>query len=242
MKYRLLACLALLLPLVAAALDFDAPGRPGADKERDTLDHPAEVLAFAGIKPGMKIADIFGGGGYWSELVAQEVGTQGHVLLHNNRAYLGFGPVPKLLDERFAGGRLAHVERYDREADALGLAPASLDGALIMLTVHDFWVKEEGWDVTAEQVLPQLRAAIKPGGFLLVIDHRAREGSGNSDALKLHRVEEGFARKALEGFGFRFEKSSELLANKDDDRSRLVFDKEIRGHTDRFLHLYRNPG
>ena len=241
MKRRLFAFIALLFPLAVLALDLAAPGRPQADRQRDAQDHPAEIIEFMGVTKGMKIADVFGGGGYWSELLAQQVGDEGQVLLHNNRAYLGFGPVPKLLEERFAGGRLAKVVRYDREADALGLAPASLDGALIIHTVHDFWVKEEGWDVTADQVLPQLRKAIKPGGFLLVIDHRAREGSGNSEVLRLHRIDEQFARQALEGFGFRFEKASDLLRNTADDHSLVVFDPKVRGHTDRFMHLYRNP-
>ena len=41
-----------------------APGRSDKDRERDAREHPAEVLAFAGFKPGMHIADLFGGGGY----------------------------------------------------------------------------------------------------------------------------------------------------------------------------------
>ena len=233
---------ALFVPLGALALDLGAPGRPAADATRDALDHPVEIVAFSGVAPGMHIADIFGGGGYWSELFAQAVGPQGGVVLHNNKAYLGFGPVSKLLEERLAGGRLTNVVRHDREADALDLAPASLDGALIMLTVHDFWLQEAGWDVTADKVLPQMRKALKPGAFLLVIDHHARAGSGNSEATSLHRIEESFERKAIEGYGFTFEKISELLRNPADDHTLVVFDPKIRGRTDRFVHLYRNPG
>ena len=243
MRFRLVLLLgALLAAFNASALDLNAAGRPAADAARDALDHPAELIALTGVKPGMRIADVFGGGGYWTELFAQAVGPGGQVLLHNNRAYLGFGAVTKLMDERLAGGRLANVVRHDREADALDLAPASLDGALIMLTVHDFWLKEDGWDVTPDKVLPQLRKALKPGGFLLIIDHRAAAGAGSSATQSLHRIEESFARAAIEGYGFRLEKSSELLANPDDDHSLLVFDPKIKGRTDRFVHLYRNPG
>jgi predicted methyltransferase len=237
-----LLCLALLGPLGASALDLAAPGRPATDATRDALDHPAEVVALTGVKPGMRIADVFGGSGYWSELFAQEVGPQGQVRLHNNKAYLGFGEVSKGLEARLAGGRLANVVRHDREAGALDLAPASLDGALIMLTVHDFWLEEEGWDVTADKVLPQLRAALKPGAFLLVIDHRGNPDTGNSQVKSLHRIEEPFARKAIEGYGFRFEKASEVLRNAADDHTLIVFDPKVRGRTDRFVHLYRNPG
>lgn len=232
----------LLAPLAALALDLTAPGRPASDALRDANDHPAAIVELSGVQPGMQVVDVFGGGGYWSELFAQAVGPQGRVLLHNNRAYLGFGTVPRLLEERLAGGRLANVTRHDREAGALELAPASLDGALIMLTVHDFWLQEEGWDVTAEKVLPQVRKALKPGGFLLVIDHRAAAGTGNTVVKSLHRIEESFERAAIESFGFRFEKSSEVLANPADDHTLVVFDPAIRGRTDRFVHLYRNPG
>ena len=45
-------------------------GRPAADSARDALDHPAEMLRLAGIKPGMKVADVLAGDGYYSELRA----------------------------------------------------------------------------------------------------------------------------------------------------------------------------
>jgi len=234
---RLLACL--LLPLAASALDLAAPGRSDADHARDRVDHPEQVLEFAGVKPGMTIADIFAGSGYYAELLGQVVGPEGRVLLHNNRAYLGF--VGQALEARLAGGRLPNVQRLDREADALGLAPASLDGVLLIHTVHDFWYEEKDWHVKAEQVMPQLFAALKPGGFLLVIDHRAEEGSGTRRAQDLHRIEESAARAALERFGFEFVRSSGLLDNDSDERKLSVFDPQVRGHTDRFVHLYRRP-
>jgi predicted methyltransferase len=110
-----------------------------------------------------------------------------------------------------------------------------------MLTVHDFWLEEEGWDVTADKVLPQLRAALKPGAFLLIIDHHGNPGIGSSEVKLLHRIEESFARKAIEGFGFRYERGSEVLRNPADEHTLIVFDPKVRGQTDRFVHLYRNP-
>ncbi|TLY58279.1 MAG: methyltransferase, partial [Gammaproteobacteria bacterium] len=38
--------------------------------KRDSLDHPAEVLRLAGIKPGMQVADYLAGDGYYSELLS----------------------------------------------------------------------------------------------------------------------------------------------------------------------------
>src|SRR5690349_2953839 len=59
-------------------------GRPADDVKRDSLDHPAEVLRLAGIKPGMHVIDFIGADGYYSELLSYVVGPSGHVLLLNN--------------------------------------------------------------------------------------------------------------------------------------------------------------
>src|SRR5262245_61023652 len=72
----------------AAAEAYDAAvqhaGRPADDVKRDSLDHPAEVLRLAGIKPGMRVIDLIGADGYYSELLSYLVGPSGHVLLLNN--------------------------------------------------------------------------------------------------------------------------------------------------------------
>src|SRR5690349_3414500 len=64
--------LALGAPSFAADAAIDAalanPERTAADRERDARERPAEVLAFAGVKPGMTVADLFAGAGYYSEI------------------------------------------------------------------------------------------------------------------------------------------------------------------------------
>ncbi len=77
------AALLLASPHAKGADAYDAalthPGRPAADSARDALDHPAEMLRLAGIKPGMKVADVLAGDGYYSELLSYAVGPTGHV-------------------------------------------------------------------------------------------------------------------------------------------------------------------
>ena len=53
------------------------PARSDKDRERDLRDKPADILALAGIRPGMTVADVFGAGGYWSEILAGVVGPEG---------------------------------------------------------------------------------------------------------------------------------------------------------------------
>ena len=89
-----------LLVLAAPALPADptpieasiaSPERTDKDRERDAREKPAEVLAFAGVKPGMTVVDMFAGSGYYTELLAGVVGPTGKVLSVNNVPYAQYG-------------------------------------------------------------------------------------------------------------------------------------------------------
>jgi len=232
-----LACAAERVDYHAAVAD---PGRSAKDRERDLRDHPADVLSFAAIKSGMTVADIFGGGGYYSELVAHVVGKDGKVLLINNAPYDAFAK--DALVPRLAGGRLPNVVHTTVDPADLGMKPASVDVAMIVMSYHDLFYADptDGWPaIDANHFLDQIRIALKPGGSLLIIDHAALAGSGISVTKSLHRIDEDFAKKDIAAHGFRLEKSWDGLRNSGDDRSLVVFDPKIRGKTDRFVHLYR---
>ncbi|MEO8671342.1 MAG: methyltransferase [Tahibacter sp.] len=219
------------------------PSRTAKDRERDLRDHPADVLAIAGIKPGMTVADIFGGGGYYSELVAHVVGKDGKVLLINNPPYDAFAK--DTLGPRLADGRLPNVLHTTVDPADLGLKSGSVDVAMIVMSYHDLFYADptDGWPaIDAGHFLDQIRIALKPGGSLLIVDHAAVAGSGITVTKSLHRIDEEFARRDIAAHGFRFEKSWDGLRSSGDDRSLLVFDPKIRGKTDRFVHLYRKVG
>lgn len=225
---------------VAAALA--APGRNAEDRERDARDRPAEVLNLASFRRGDVIADVFGGGGYYSEILAGIVGAKGKVLLINNPPYDAYAK--KGLEPRLAGGRLKNVDYRVVPNEALGLGEKVLDGAIIVMSYHDLYYADpgNGWPpVDAAGFIDQLVTALKPGGRLLIVDHAARAGSGSADAQTLHRIEEEFAVRDFKAHGLEFIGSIEVLRNREDDRSRNVFDPAIRGKTDRFVHLYRKP-
>ncbi len=249
MRQLLIAALAALFvtsPAFAAevpahiAAAVATAGRSDKDRERDQRDRPAEVMNFAGIAPGMAIADVFGGGGYWSELLAAAVGPTGKVSLVNNAPYLNF--TREDLKTRFADGRLASVTRRTIETCDLKLGSANYDLILIVMSYHDlYYVDEEGgWPaIDASGFLDQLHTALKPGGALLIIDHAAIAGAGHTVAGTIHRIEEAFAQRDIEGHGFKLEKTWDGYRNSADDRSKLVFDPAVVSKTDRFTHLYR---
>lgn len=242
----LLAGLLLAAPLQAADIPDNiakavaAPERSAKDRERDARDKPAELLAFAGVKPGMKVADVFGGGGYWSELLARAVGPTGSATLVNNEGYAAFAKED--IKVRFADGRLKEVKQLAGKTSDLGMGKDQYDLILIFMSYHDiYWVDEkEGWPkIDSDNFIKQLHAALKPGGKLLIVDHAAKEGTGSSAAQDLHRIDEAFTKKDFTSHGFLFEKAFTGYRNTTDDHTKLVFDEAIRGKTDRFAHLYR---
>lgn len=249
MRSLTLLSLALVLaspPLIAAetpahiAAAVAAPERSAADRERDARDRPAEILAFAGVQPGMKVADVFGGGGYWTELLSRAVGPEGSVLLVNNAPYFNYGQ--KDIKPRFGNKRLPNTRIRTVETADMKLDQGSLDLIIIFMSYHDiYWVEEEtGWpEIDANRFLNQLRDALKPGGKLLIVDHQATAGSGKSTTSELHRIEEAFAKQDIESHGFALEKTWDGFRNPKDDYTKLVFDPAVQGKTDRYSHLYK---
>lgn len=233
------ALVALLItnaPAVSAdAIDtaVDDPGRTAADRERDQRDHPAQLLRWFGLKPGMTVVDLFAGGGYFSEIVGNVVGDHGRVYMQNNAAYLGFAG--DALKARVASGRLKNVVRLDAEIGQLGIPPASADFVLMVMTYHDLYFKSDDWAVEPQPFFAEVNAMLKPGGILAIVDHVAAAGTGSSAAQELHRIDQQFAIKDIESRGYKLTGTLDLLRLPADDHSKSVFDPAIRGKTDRFV-------
>src|SRR5579871_1085606 len=141
-----LLCAAWVLSGTARADEYDAAvahaGRSAADVQRDPLDHPDEILRLSGIKPGMRVADVLAGDGYYSELISYVVGPKGKVLLINNAAFDNWAG--KALPERVSSGRLPNVEHETVDLDHMNLAPASLDAVFLVKVYHDlYWVDDQ---------------------------------------------------------------------------------------------------
>jgi predicted methyltransferase len=235
--------LALVTASVQAADLYDAaltqPARPASDKQRDALDHPAELLRLAGIAPGTHVADVLAGGGYYSELLSYIVGPSGKVLLINNAAYDAWSDG---LNARLAANRLPNVEHLTVDLNHMNLPAHSLDAVLLIKVYHDlYWVssKDEWPAINVDSVLTQLARALKPGGKLLLVDHSAKAGTGASAATPLHRIDEAYAIKDFEAHGFKVAAKSDLLRRADDARDQLTYKGPMVGKTDRFVVIFR---
>jgi len=213
--------------------------RTDADRKRDARSKPAVILGLLDLHEGQAVADILGGGGYYSVLLAGVVGPEGKVILQNNTPYSRFSE--KRNQERFGNNQVPGLVLLKSEVDDLKLEPNSLDAALMVMSYHDlyFYSEDRGWGHTDVPLFfAQVHAALKPGGKLLIVDHAAVDGTGSSAAQNLHRIDEAFTKKDVESNGFRFVTSSDALRNPRDDRTKLVFDPSIRGKTDRFILLF----
>lgn len=242
-----LLCATFLLAVLpaSAADEYDAAvmhaGRPAEDSKRDALDHPAEMLRLAGIKPGMKVADVLAGDGYYSELLSYVVGPKGQVLMINNLAFDNWSQ--PALQARLAGNRLTNLTHETVNLNDLKLAPASLDAVLLVKVYHDlYWVDaapNSPWPkIDASGVLDQLSKALKPGGILLLIDHSSKAGHGKSDASELHRIEEAYAVNDFAAHGFKVVAKSDVLRRPDDARDLISYKGPGAGKTDRFVLVF----
>lgn len=249
--YGALVCLPLLVAATLAGTNSAADiydsavhhaGRSADDLKRDESEHPAEVLRLSGIKPGMQVADVLAGGGYYSELLSYVVGPQGHVLLLNNSGYDHYADGE--WQKRLAGNRLPNVEHHTADMEHLDLPDHSLDALVLIKVYHDlYWVDTTPKTVWPKMdtavVLDQLARVLKPGGLLLLEDHSAKPGTGAADASSLHRIDEAYTVKDFEKRGFKLVGNSDILRRPDDKRELVSYTPPGLGKTDRFLLVFR---
>jgi predicted methyltransferase len=237
-RFALLAAAALFSACAAAKaprIDFAAiladPGRPEADRARDADRKPAEVVAFAGVKPGYRIAELAPGGGYFTRILSGAVGPGGLVYAIARQAT----PALTAIAEARPNVRIAV------SAPGTIAVPEPVDMVWTTLNYHDFKNVHIG-DVDGAHAINQAAfKALKPGGTYFIVDHEAGAGVGASVTSTLHRVESGLVRREVEEAGFRYEAESPLLRHAADDHSQKVQETGIRGKTDQFILRFSKP-
>lgn len=225
------------------------PGRLAADTERDKRSKPEAVIPMLKLEPDDTVIDIFGSGGYYSDLLARVLSGEGEAILHNNQGFEQWGS--NILQDRFDNGMPSNVVLLRRSGINLNLPPASLDAALIVMALHDLYVIPKRYN--GEQYVPigppadveyfyeQLLLALKPGGRFVVVDHAGEPAMGMESTTDLHRIGEEFLKTDIEANGFRYVGAESALRNPEDDRTRIVFDEDLQGKTDRFVLVFEKP-
>jgi predicted methyltransferase len=218
-------------PRVDYAAILADPIRPEADRVRDSDRRPAELVAFAGVRPGDKVAELAPGGGYFTRVLSGVVGPEGRIYAMASRAS------PAL--QELAAAR-PNIVVTVAEPGTIP-APEPVDMVWTTLNYHDFKnVKVEGGDGAAAINAAAYRA-LKPGGLYLIADHDTAPGAGASQTSTLHRIEGALVRREVESAGFRLDAESDLLRHPADDHSARVQETGIRGKTDQFVLRFRKP-
>jgi predicted methyltransferase len=222
-------------PIAAAVADS---GRPAADVARDPARKPAEMLTFAGLKPGDVVLELLPGGGYFTRIISKAVGPTGHLY--------AAAPDPKSGDAEPAASAIAADPKYPN-VSVIGISAAAiaalppLDVVWTSQNYHDMHLTRVHADVPAFDKL--VFSKLKPGGVFIVIDHAALPGAPVTEtADKLHRIDPAAVRQEVEGAGFKFDGATDVLRNPADPHTALVFDPSIRGKTDQFVFKFSKPG
>ena len=203
------------------------PDRPANERELDAARKPHEVMAFYGVKQGDRVADLWAGRGYYTAIISEIVGPQGIVYTVNPNSR-------DEINQRWKSAKFANVRVADGPFDKLALPQdGSLDLVLIHLNYHDLAPEARG------PMNKRILASLKRGGIYAVVDHSAKDGSGNEANKTLHRIDKFQVLKEVGEAGFNLAKEGNMLRKPEDARDFNV-NKE-RNKDDRFVLAFQKP-
>jgi predicted methyltransferase len=226
----------------AIAAAVASPDRSADNVKLDESRKPAEVLKFLGLRPGMRVADPFGGNFYWAEITGRAIGPKGHVTVWQPQQFY----TQKTYDTYQAvQAKEPNVWLRMSPMEAPDLPAGKYDFMLINMDYHDiYWENAKRGIVRMDpdQWLKTIYAAMKPGATVGVIDHVANPNDDTRATVeKYHRIDPNVVKADFKRAGFQLVATSDMLRNPADPHDVLVFDPSIRGKTDRFVFKFRKP-
>ena len=222
-------------PSAAVSAAVADSGRPAADVARDVHRKPAQIVAFAGVKPGDKVAEMMPGGGYYTRVLARTVGPKGHVYA---LVPTGFANRPGAMDALNAlAAQYGNVTIVPTDLASFKL-DTPVDVVWTTENYHDF---HNGPTANIAGLNAAAFAALKPGGIYFIEDHETAPGAGATQTSTLHRIEDVVVKREVEAAGFKLVGESNALRNPADPHTARVTDPVIRGKTDQFILKFRKP-
>lgn len=209
---------------IAARVDsvLEQPHRDEPNRARDRYRNPAATLAFFGWQSDMKVAEIWPAGGWYTEILAPLTREQGQYIAAGFSMTANRTPQwRKDFQKQYDDALRERPEIYDHIV-VTGLAiperptfapPGSLDMVLTFRNVHN-WVRGD----YASEMFAAIHRALKPGGVLGLVQHRAAPGTPRGLVPDQGYMTEAHVIELAEGAGFVLEEKSEINANPDDSR------------------------
>ena len=187
---------------------------------RDRYRRPYETLTFFGLKPGMTVVEIWPGQGWYTEILAPYLTKSGAYYAaswdrNEKRSY-----VQRRLKEYHAKlkarpGIYGKVAVTELSMQKTSIAPkGSADMVLTFRNVHNWMLR--GFD---RKVFEAMYDALKPGGVLGVVEHRANPDAFPDPQAKSGYVQEAQVIQSAEAAGFKLVEKSEINANPRDTRN-----------------------
>jgi len=228
------------VPKYIAAAVAD-PARPQADRDRDADRKPAECVAFAGLKPGQRIADLLPGGGYFTRIFSGVVGPKGEVIAVATPKRPDAPPdrpEPSAAVRAIAADPHYSNVNVSVEKVAELKLPEKLDMVWTSQNYHDVHNIK---DIDVGAFNKAIFDSLKPGGIYMVIDHATEKGAGFTATSTLHRSDPDAVKTEVTAAGFEFVGSSDVIANAADDHKTAVFEQGLHDKTDRYVLKFRKP-
>jgi len=252
MRFFSLAALSLMLaatpvtasPVPAGPIEaaVASPDRLPDNVKLDAGRKPAAVLKYLGLKPGMKVLDLFGANGYWAEIMVPVIGPKGHDTIWEPSQF--YGDKAKAYMDAFIA-KHPNVDVVASPFEDPKLPKNYADFVILNNNYHDTYWKSDKYKIPQmdpNAFLKAVYASMKRGAVIGVIDHIANANDDTRATVdKLHRIDPNVVKADFKRAGFVLVGSSNLLRNPADDHNLLVFDKAVAGKTDRFLFLFKKP-
>lgn len=198
-----------------------SPHRKPGNAERDAHRHPAETLTFFGIRSDMTVVEVGAGGGWYTEILAPLLVKKGTLIVTGgdpngppDQMSTAYGTRLKLFlesaPELYGKIKVSHVAPPDK----LELAPeGTVDLALSIREMHNWY--RRGY---IDAYLAAIHKALKPGGVLGVVAHRAKEGADPKESAEKGYLPEAWMIQTIEAAGFKLVEKSEINANAKDTK------------------------
>jgi predicted methyltransferase len=186
------------------------PLRSEQDRNLDSKRMPLQMLQFIGPKPGMKVLDIFSGGGHTAQLLGLSVAPNGKVFAFNLK------PNERLMG-RVQGQPQSNIVPIVLAIEDLSNEPnGSFDLITIINSYHDMVNAKPEIEVVNRRIYDLL----KPGGILVVRDHAAKDSAGKSATRTLHRIDPAAVDEDFQKVGFKKVAQGDFLKSPQDTKEK----------------------
>lgn len=194
----------------AIASAVDAPGRPAAERARDRYRHPAQTLAFFGVRPEQNLVEFLPGGGWYTAILAPLVKEKGHYTALSSSDPKAQAGAARMLATRAPWLPESANASIDFKTGETAIPPGSADVVLTFRNVHNLIM---AGNETAPRIFATFFRILKPGGVLGVVDHRLPEDRDSALEKQSGYLKRSTIVKLATDAGFRLVAESQINAN-----------------------------